>query len=117
MTQKERLLGNLGKIGSQVFVSATSLRREIESFSAEHLERLLRHLNLVRRAEFESLQVMVKEMRVVQEEIRTRLAKLERHQGINSSLTGKSSRKHSRNVSGKSPAKSRAKSKTNHAGK
>lgn len=111
MTQKERLLGNLGKMGSQVFVSATNLRREIESFSTEHLERLLRRLNLVRRAEFESLQTIVKEMRVVQDEMRARLANLERRQGINSSLTRKPSRK----PIGKSPAKSRAKSKVSSA--
>lgn len=111
MTKKERLLGSLGKIGSQVFISATSLRQEIESLSTERLERLSRRLNLVRRAEFESLQAMVKEMRAVQEEIRGRLSALERAQGINSSLTSTGSRKYSANTSGKSPAKSRAKSK------
>lgn len=111
MTQKERLLGKLGKIGSQVFISATSLRQEIEQLSMERLERLSRRLNLVRRAEFESLQAMVKEMRTVQEEIRGRLTQLERAQGINSSLTRKASRKTFFNTSGKSPAKSRAKSK------
>ncbi len=111
MTQKERLLGRLGKIGSQVFISATSLRQEIESLSVERLERLSRRLNLVRRTEFEVLEEMVKEMRGVQEELRARLTVLERAQGIKTSLKSKSGVKASRKSGGKSPAKSRAKSK------
>ncbi len=98
---KERLLGRLGKgvapitaklgkIGSQVFTSATSMRQEIESLSVERLERLARRLNLAKRSEIESLQAMVKEMRDVQEEIRARLGVLERAAGVNSSLRNKS---------------------------
>lgn len=98
---KERLFGRLsngvapitaklGKIGSQVFTSATSMRQEIEQLSVERLERLARRLNLAKRSEIESLQAMVKEMRSVQEEIRTRLGALERVAGVNSSLRNKS---------------------------
>jgi BMFP domain-containing protein YqiC len=83
MSKKERILGRLGKIGSQVFVSAASMRSEIESLSIERLERLSRRLNLVRRDEFEALQAMLKEARLAQEDIRARLKKLE----VNSSLT------------------------------
>jgi BMFP domain-containing protein YqiC len=93
MSQKERLLGRLGKIGSQVFISATSLRQEMEALSVEKLEQLARRLNLVRRGEFEIVQAMVKEMRQVQEELRSRLVVLERAQGINSSLRNKSLKK------------------------
>jgi BMFP domain-containing protein YqiC len=93
MSQKERLLGRLGKIGSQVFISATSMRQEMEALSVEKLEQLARRLNLVRRGEFESVQAMVKEMRQVQEELRSRLLVLERAQGINSSLRNKSLKK------------------------
>ena len=99
---KERLLGRLGKVGSQVFTSAASIRQELEALSIERLEGLARRLNLVRRAEFESVQAMIVETRKVQEEIRARLSKLEAAQGINSSLRNKSPAK-------KSPAKSRAK--------
>lgn len=107
---KERLLGKLGKIGSQVFISATSLRQEIESLSVERLERLARRMNLAKRSEMESLQAMVKEMRNVQEEIRSRLGALERDAGINSSLRNKSPAK-------KSVVKSRANSAKNRAAK
>ncbi|MDX1923581.1 MAG: hypothetical protein SFW65_10695 [Alphaproteobacteria bacterium] len=120
-SMKERLLGRiaplsakLGKMGSQVFTSATALRQEIESLSIERLERLARNLNLAKRNEFESLQAMVKEMRNVQEEIRTRLDVLERAAGINSSLRNKSTSKKS---SGKSPVKSRANSGKNRVAK
>lgn len=117
---KERILGRLGKgvapltaklgkLGSQVFTSATSMRQEIESMSVERLERLARHLNLAKRSEIESLQAMVKEMRSVQEEIRTRLGALERAAGVNSSLRNKSAAK-------KTMPESRFKSRAN-AGK
>ncbi len=118
---KERILGRiaplgakLGKMGSQVFTSATALRQEIESLGVERLERLARNLNLAKRNEFESLRAMVKEMRNVQEEIRTRLGALERAAGINSSLRNKSTAKKS---SGKSPVKPRANSGKNRVAK
>ncbi|NDE91038.1 MAG: hypothetical protein EB059_07895 [Alphaproteobacteria bacterium] len=97
---KERLFGRLGKIGSQVFISATSLRQEIEALSVERLERLSRRLNLARRAEVESLQAIIKEMRKVQEELRARVEALEGKKGVNTSL---------RNKAKKPPSKVRAK--------
>jgi BMFP domain-containing protein YqiC len=89
MSRKEELLGRLGKWGSRAFVSVSALRQEMESIGLDRLERLAKRLNLVRRAEFEALQDMVRQARLRQEEIHSRLDALESFTGLKKSLPKK----------------------------
>lgn len=62
MTQQKAFLGRLGKLGSQAFVSLTSMKQELEAVGAEKLERLARKLQLVRRDEFEDVQAQLRQL-------------------------------------------------------
>jgi BMFP domain-containing protein YqiC len=82
MNPREKLLGRLGKLGSEALISAANLKREVEAQGIDKLERLAKKLKLVRRAEFESLQAMIRAARETQEEILKRLSTIESTVGI-----------------------------------
>jgi len=73
MSRRERILGKLGKLGSEALISAANLKREIEAQGLDRLESLARRLKLVKREEFESLQSAVRQIRENQEKILARL--------------------------------------------
>lgn len=77
MAAREKILGEIGKIGGRIFVSASALRKEVEAMSADKLEKLAQRLDLVRRSEFDAVESMLKESRRAQEELRARVAELE----------------------------------------
>lgn len=91
MIKREQILGELGKIGGKLFVSAAALRKEVENISAEKLELLAKRLDLVRRSEFEAVQAVAKEARRTQAELESRIASLEKilgHAAKKASKTG-----------------------------
>ncbi len=82
MSAREKLLGRLGKLGSEALISAANLKREIETQSLDRLERLAKRLKLVKREEFEALQAMLRQARENQEKILNRLTHIEAKLGI-----------------------------------
>ncbi len=78
MTRREKILGKLGKLGSEALVSATHLRREVEALGMDRMEHLAKRLKLVTREEFDQLRAMVKETRAIQEQLMHRLSQLDR---------------------------------------
>ncbi|MBI3418524.1 MAG: hypothetical protein HY053_00110 [Proteobacteria bacterium] len=82
MDRRERILGRLGKLGSEALISAANLKREIETLGLDRLERLAKKLKLARREELESIQASLKEARAIQEQIHARLGKIELKLGI-----------------------------------
>lgn len=82
MATREKILGEIGKIGGRIFVSASALRKEVEAISADKLEKLAQRLDLVRRAEFDAVESMLKESRRAQEELRARVVELESQLGV-----------------------------------
>ena len=82
MNPREKLLGRLGKIGSEALISAANLKREVEAQGIDKLEQLAKRLKLVRRGEFESLQAMIRALRETQEKILQRLSTIESTVGI-----------------------------------
>lgn len=65
-----------GKVGGRAFISLTAMKQEVEALSVERMERLARRIGLVRRAEFEDLQAMVKEMRRTQDALLQKIESL-----------------------------------------
>jgi BMFP domain-containing protein YqiC len=78
MIKREKILGQIGKFGGKLFVSAAAMRKEVEALSTQKLEQLAKSLDLVRRSEFESVQAMVKEARATQVRLEKRINELEK---------------------------------------
>ena len=99
MTEKKRILGGLGKIGTEAFMSVTSLRREIEAMGSEKLEQIAARLNLVRREEFEILQMAIMRMEKNQAAMLARIESLEEKTGIKKSSQKIKNKKNNNNNS------------------
>jgi BMFP domain-containing protein YqiC len=76
MSKREEIFGRIGKMGGKLFVSAASLRQELEALSIGKLEALARRLDLVRRSDFEAVEAMAMEARRKQEELQRRVDSL-----------------------------------------
>jgi BMFP domain-containing protein YqiC len=100
MTDKKRILSGLGKMGTEAFMSVTSLRREIEAMGAEKLEQIAARLNLVRRDEFEILQIAITRVEKNQAAMLARIESLEEKTGIKKSSQKIKNKKNQNNNSG-----------------
>ncbi len=89
MASRAEILGKLGKLGSQAFVSAATLRREVESVAADRLEKLAKNIGLVRKEEFEQLRALLVAARREQDELRGRLESVEKKLNLKSSAIKK----------------------------
>lgn len=93
MSKRARILGRIGKIGSEALISAVNLKREVESEALDRLERLAKRMKLVQREEFEALQESVKRLRAIQEELNRRLGAIESQLGVEKPVSKSAARR------------------------
>jgi len=77
MQGDNRLFEDLARMASGAMGAFTGLRDELEARMRDHVERVLGRMNLVRREEFEAVQMMAAKARADQEALEARLAALE----------------------------------------
>jgi len=78
----KNIFGRISKFGSAAFISAQSVRQELESLSSERLQRLASRLGLVRHDAFLEMQAMLHAARESQEALLARVGVLEEKLGI-----------------------------------
>jgi BMFP domain-containing protein YqiC len=77
MQTNNRLFDDLARVASGAFNTLSGLREEIETRVRERVERMAADLDLVTREEFDAVRTMAAKARAAQEEMETRMAKLE----------------------------------------
>ena len=77
MQTNNRLFDDLARVASGAFNTLSGLREEIETRVRERVERMAADLDLVTREEFDAVRTMAAKARAAQEELETRVAKLE----------------------------------------
>ncbi|HEY5597841.1 MAG TPA: accessory factor UbiK family protein [Kiloniellales bacterium] len=91
MQTQNRLLDDLAQVASGALGVAAGMRGEIEARLRDQFERILSHMDLVTREEFDAVRAMAAKARAEQERLHERLAALE----AKLAAAGKSARKHS----------------------
>jgi BMFP domain-containing protein YqiC len=81
MQSDRRLFDDLARVASGAVGALTGVRDELETRMREQVERILGHMNLVRREEFDAVQAMAAKARMAQEELERRLTALEARLG------------------------------------
>ena len=82
MQSQNRFLDDLARVASGAASAFTGMRGEVETRMREQFERMLGHMNLVRREEFDAVQAMAAKARSEQETLKARIAALEAHLGL-----------------------------------
>ncbi len=77
MQTENRLLDDLARVASGALGAVTGVRNELETRLKEQVERILGHMNLVRREEFDAVRAMAAKARTEQEALEARLVALE----------------------------------------
>lgn len=77
MQTENRLLDDLARVAYGAFGAVAGVRTELETRLKEQVERILGHMNLVRREEFDAVRAMAAKARTEQEALAARLAALE----------------------------------------
>lgn len=77
MQTENRLLDDLARVASGALGAVAGVRTELETRIKEQAERILGHMNLVRREEFDAVRAMAAKARTQQEALEARLAALE----------------------------------------
>lgn len=88
MQSQNRLLDDLARVASGALGVASGMRHEVEGRLKAQFERILRDMDLVTREEFEVVAAMARKAREEQEDLRYRVAKLEKQLAAQSK-TGK----------------------------
>jgi len=78
---ENRILDDLARVASGALGTLNGMRGELETRVREQVERLLGHMNLVRREEFDAVQAMAAKARLEQEALERRVAALEARLG------------------------------------
>jgi len=74
-----RLFDDLARVATGAISAFSGVREEAEARLKEQFERILSHMDLVTRDEFEAVQAVAVKAREAQEALELRLAKLEAH--------------------------------------
>jgi hypothetical protein len=77
MASENRILEDLAKMASGALGTIAGVRGEVEARAREQMERVLDHMNLVRREEFDAVQAMAAKARAAQEDLEATVAALE----------------------------------------
>jgi BMFP domain-containing protein YqiC len=77
MQGENRLFEDLARMASGALGTLNGVRGDIETRFREQLERVLAHMNLVRREEFDAVQAMAVKARMSHETLEARVAALE----------------------------------------
>lgn len=77
MQTENRLLDDLARVASGALGAVAGMRDELETRLKEQVERILGHMNLVRREEFDAVQAMAAKARAGQEALEARVSALE----------------------------------------
>lgn len=79
MSFDNRLFDDLARVATGAISAFSGVREEAEARLKEQFERILSHMDLVTRDEFEAVQAVAVKAREAQEALELRLAKLEAH--------------------------------------
>ena len=77
MQTRSRLFEDLARVASGAVSTANSMREEVEELIQQRLERMLNHMNVVPREEFDAVRDMAAKARAEQEKLEQRVAALE----------------------------------------
>jgi BMFP domain-containing protein YqiC len=80
MQKDNKFFEDMARLASGAAGSFMDMKREFDAMVANQLEKLLQRMNLVTREEFDTAQQMLAKARMEQEEIKKRLAALEKRQ-------------------------------------
>lgn len=78
MQKDNRLLDDLTRMASGAAGTVLELKREVEAMVSQQLEKLLMRMELVTREEYEATQASLLKSREEQEELKKRLAEIEK---------------------------------------
>jgi BMFP domain-containing protein YqiC len=81
MQMQNRLLDDLARVASGALGAFTGMRSDVEARLKEQFERILGHMNLVTREEFDATRAMAAKARATQEALEKRVAALEAQRG------------------------------------
>jgi BMFP domain-containing protein YqiC len=82
MKPSGKIFEDLSKLASDAVGTALDAGREVERIAREQAEHVLRKMHLVTKEEYDALHTMVAQMRIEQEALKARLAKIEGERGV-----------------------------------
>jgi BMFP domain-containing protein YqiC len=102
MQSQNRLFDDFAKMATTAVGTLQSARQEVETMMRQQVERLVAHMDLVQREEFDAVKEMAAEARLENERLKKRIEALEQAAGLTSAKSGTTKRKASKSTASKS---------------